>query len=65
MNNYRVRFDYYNYEKHIEKILRWADAKVTGDKRYEICQWIYKNSTLYMKIKKNMVDWKNKNSIIF
>jgi prophage maintenance system killer protein len=60
MNGYNIRFDYYNYERHLEKIVRWADADISADKLSEIKDWIYNNSTLYMKIKRNLYECKTK-----
>ncbi len=59
MNNYHVRFDYYNYDRHIEKITKWADATQDCDRIEEISKWIYDNSTLYIKIRKHLSKCKN------
>jgi prophage maintenance system killer protein len=59
LNDYRVRFDYYNYNKHLDNIIRWANAEIESNKILEITEWIYDNSTLYIKIRRHVLECKN------
>ena len=56
INGYDVRFDFMEYNTHIEKFKKWADAIVPSDNIYEISMWIKENETFGQKIKRCKTD---------
>ncbi len=55
INNFRIRFDYLNYQVNYDKIKKWADLN-SDDNIYEISEWIKDNETLYQKIRRYILN---------
>jgi len=58
INNYKVKFEFYNFNKHIDNFRKWASS--CSDNFNEICTWIKENETFYQKIKRCTEDIKIK-----
>lgn len=52
INNFNIRFEYFDFNSHIEKFKRWANSETDNNNIYEITLWIKENETFYQKFKR-------------
>lgn len=51
INKFDIKFEYFDYRTHYEKIRKWAELN-SDDNIYEISIWIKENETLFQRIKR-------------
>lgn len=51
INNYYVKFEFYEFNKHINNFKRWA-ISCSDDNISEISEWIRENETFYQTVKR-------------
>jgi death-on-curing family protein len=56
INNFYVKFEYFDFNEHIEKFKKWASPN-SDNNIYEISLWIKENETLLQQIKRCLLNF--------